>query len=739
MQHAASPPSTLPLLILPAQARGKELHGYETANCATAQIAFDIADDAKGTQPVISAGKQDGLVTSPEGLYMMRPSIRTCLVVILLILAAQRSFAARTETWTEVRSPNFLVLTDADEKQARRVALQFELIRSIFFELFNIPGMPKDPVITIIAVKDEDGLKRLLPEFWASKGLLLSETRLPAGVYVAGPDKDHIALQLDRISAHEAQEALGRHAGDPFENLHYGYVHSLVGRLPSQLPLWMVEGLAEFFGSTEMKGHQIVVGAPSSTNLDVLNGTKLLPLGTLFAVDASSPYYHEQNRASIVYAQSWLLTKYLVTRDWREGTHRVTDFVRLIGQSVKPEEAARRTIGDPGNLQKELERYLNRDLYSAPGPPKPSSLDANDFTAEPASPADSLAVRAEFMSAAKYAAEMAKARGAKGGEVAALSRTRGVPSRNAPPPATNVAPADEPYFEAYRLADPITKWPLKEIKNRILELNGLKPATDQSQLPGILRGVSENLGKFVTNFVNIAATESVDEAVGRRRPQDESDEWKDDAYGFWEMVPQVVQKYRYLVMGRKEGGALTLIEYRTDLLGQEAPTQKLAKQYIETTGFAAMPLFFGTFEQPLSDFRLLGQQKIGSDRTEVVAFAEHIEPRAVMGRFNLGEASIPILLQGVAWIRTSDYQILKMRTDLLGSLPSEGFQQVTTVVLFARNQLQDSPAALWLPKEVGVKLRLGNYVFSNRHKYSDYQMFRVKAVIRTDTGMTQQR
>jgi hypothetical protein len=199
-----------------------------------------------------------------------------------------------------------------------------------------------------------------------------------------------------------------------------------------------------------------------------------------------------------------------------------------------------------------------------------------------------------------------------------------------------------------------------------------------------------------------------------------------------------VQKHRYLVMGRKEGKALTLIEYRTDLHGREAPTEKLSKESIKTTGFAAMPLFFGPFEQPLSDFHLLGQQAIGRDRTEVVAFAEHIEPVAVMGRFNLGEASIPILLQGVAWIRTRDYQILKMRTDLLGPLPSAGLQQVTTVVIFARNQFQDSPAALWLPKEVEVKVRLGNYVFSNRHKYSDYQMFRAKSVIKTDFPAGQQ-
>jgi hypothetical protein len=537
---------------------------------------------------------------------MLRPSIRTCLVVILLILAAERSFAARTETWTEVRSPNFLVLTDSSEKQGRNVVLQFELIRAVFRQFFNIPGAAKDPVVTIIAIKNEDGLKRLMPGFWASKGLLSSESSLPAGLYLAGPEKDHIALRLDEITDQEAREALGRRADDPFENVHHGYVHFLAGRLLSQLPLWLVEGSAEFFGSTEVKGRKISVGAPSRTNLEVLQGTKLLPLGTLFAVDASSPYYHEENRNSIFYAQSWLLTHYLITRDWREGTHRVTDFVALLGQSVEPEEAARRTIGDPLRLQKELKRYLDRSLYSASDLPMPLSLDANAFTAEPASPAESLAVRAEFVFAAEYAATMAKARdgrrdaaarpamaqlqqkhqekmkesetsahpddserpeleltpnmaeatiekgardtqggkmavlskavevpsptaspaappvlpsgtavgsGSKGGEVAALSKTTEIPSRTAPPLASKlVAPADELFFEAYRRSDPITKWPLNKMLHQIPELKGLKPATDQSQLPEVLRGVSENLQKFVTDFVNITALETIEEA-----------------------------------------------------------------------------------------------------------------------------------------------------------------------------------------------------------------------------------
>jgi hypothetical protein len=311
----------------------------------------------------------------------------------------------------------------------------------------------------------------------------------------------------------------------------------------------------------------------------------------------------------------------------------------------------------------------------------------------------------------------------------------------APPLAAElVAPADEPFFDAYRQCDPITKWPLKKTLHQIPEIEGLKPAADQSQLPRILRGVSANLQNFVVNFVDTTALETIKQT--EMLPPHTA--WMSN-YPIgppWSTtnptVHHTTQEFRYLMLARREGSAFTLVEYRTDLQGREEHPQERSKKFIKTTGFAAMPLFFGPLQQPWSDFRYLGRQKIGGNPTEAVAFAEHVDPVAVMGRFLIGEASIPILLQGVAWIRTSDYQILKMRTDLLGPLPSAALKQVTTVVLFASTQFRDSPTAFWLPKEVMVEVEVGDYVFSNRHMYSDYRRFMVESVIKPDLPAAQQ-
>jgi hypothetical protein len=271
--------------------------------------------------------------------------------------------------------------------------------------------------------------------------------------------------------------------------------------------------------------------------------------------------------------------------------------------------------------------------------------------------------------------------------------------------------SDASFFEAYRRDVPITSWPLKKILREIPELAGLEPAVDQSPLPEILRRVGENLQTFLADFVNTTSLETIEETQKNK---------------FWGTQESVVQQFHYLMLAEREGNTENLVEHRADPHGREERPDKLIEDFLKTTGFASMPLFFGLREQHLSDFRYLGQQSLQGRRTEVVAFAEHIEPAAVRGRFVVGHTSVPLLLQGVAWIHTNDYQILQMRTDLLAPQPGVELKRATTVVSFESVKFQGRAAAFWLPQEVDVTLDQGNYLFVNRHRYSDYQLFKVE-------------
>ena len=53
------------------------------------------------------------------------------LICALALLRASSSFAG-DKPFTEVRSPNFRVLTNGNEHDARRIALEFEQMRAVF-------------------------------------------------------------------------------------------------------------------------------------------------------------------------------------------------------------------------------------------------------------------------------------------------------------------------------------------------------------------------------------------------------------------------------------------------------------------------------------------------------------------------------------------------------------------------------------------------------------------------------
>jgi len=75
--------------------------------------------------------------------------------VALLLCGAGFAASDPNVGWIEVRSPHFLVFSNAGEREARRIADQFEQIRGLFHAAFtNLRVDPAQPVL-ILAAKNE--------------------------------------------------------------------------------------------------------------------------------------------------------------------------------------------------------------------------------------------------------------------------------------------------------------------------------------------------------------------------------------------------------------------------------------------------------------------------------------------------------------------------------------------------------------------------------------------------------
>src|SRR5215468_4387701 len=100
---------------------------------------------------------------------MTQPAVAPRLATLTLLLLGLVCASPAADNWIEVRSPHFTVATNAGEKEGRRIADQFELIRATFHSAF--PGLRVDiaQAVVVIAAKNEATMKQLVPEEWEDK------------------------------------------------------------------------------------------------------------------------------------------------------------------------------------------------------------------------------------------------------------------------------------------------------------------------------------------------------------------------------------------------------------------------------------------------------------------------------------------------------------------------------------------------------------------------------------------
>jgi tetratricopeptide (TPR) repeat protein len=301
----------------------------------------------------------------------------TALSLFCITLTASASDSS--DHWLEVQSPHFVVLTDSNEKQARHLASQLEQMRSVFHILIpSATDNPGSPII-VLALKDRKGFQTLEPEAYLAKGQLDL-----AGFFMRAPDKNYILLRLD---------AEGEH---PFATVYHEYTHYMLIKA-TWIPLWLNEGLAEFYQNTDIHEKDILLGQASPYDILYLRQNRLLPLATLLNVDHSSPYYHEEQKGSVFYAESWALTHYIEITDSQKKTNRLHDYAEFLIKGEDAVTAAQHAFGDLNQLQRSLQDYIQQGSFSAFRMNSAVTVDAAAFPLRPVPKAEVDAIRADVL------------------------------------------------------------------------------------------------------------------------------------------------------------------------------------------------------------------------------------------------------------------------------------------------------------------------------------------------------
>ncbi|QHN04910.1 DUF1570 domain-containing protein [Granulicella sp. WH15] len=298
-------------------------------------------------------------------------------VGLLLVLSAVTASADSAPHWIEVKSPHFTVLTNSSEKDGRRIASQFERMRAVFHILMPTASDDIGSPIMVIALKDKKSFRTLEPEAYLAKNQLDL-----AGLFLRSQDKNYILLRLD---------AEGEH---PFATVYHEYTHYMLRKAETWLPLWLNEGLAEFYQNARLQEKDVRLGEPSPNDILYLRQNRLLPLTTLLQVDHNSPYYHDEQKGSVFYSESWALTHYLEITDFQNKTSRLQDYAQFLLKHEDPVTAAQHAFGDLKKLQQALDFYVQQSNFQEFQLLAPVPFNEATFVVHPVSESQANAVRA---------------------------------------------------------------------------------------------------------------------------------------------------------------------------------------------------------------------------------------------------------------------------------------------------------------------------------------------------------
>lgn len=256
-------------------------------------------------------------------------------LLICLLIAGGLAVCGQESQWIRVESENFTVYSSAGERRARSYLDDFERVRAFFLQA--LPTIrPRTETVRIVIFGDRKEFREFQPN---EKALAFYRGGTGEDLIVFGP----IGQGAFPVAIHE-------------------YVHLLVDHAGLRLPLWLNEGLAEYYSTLEPQGSKVLAGKLPPGRRELLLMEKWTPLAVVFEVDQRSEHYRDSKLAPRFYSQSWALVHMLtLEEEYRLGFPRL---VQELAGGASEAEAFQKVYGKTVNaIEKDVERYYRGDVF----------------------------------------------------------------------------------------------------------------------------------------------------------------------------------------------------------------------------------------------------------------------------------------------------------------------------------------------------------------------------------------
>ena len=271
-----------------------------------------------------------------------------------MALSACPAFAANEPKWLEIHSAHFYVITDADEKRGREVALRMEQMRSIFGQLLLRDKLKMSVPITVIALKSDKYFGFIAP----------TKQNMAKAFYVPGSDRIYIVLNLFEP--------------DPWRAIAHPLAHYLMNYNYPPTQGWFDEGFAEYFGSMRVDNKGVDIGGDPemssewfedafenlNRNLNtpqsltqLVSSPVWLNMVDLFSMKHDGSGAREGTHHTLYYAQSWMVVHYLINKNKLPETGVYFDLV--LNQKVPVDKAIAQAFDlTPATFEEAVKTYF---------------------------------------------------------------------------------------------------------------------------------------------------------------------------------------------------------------------------------------------------------------------------------------------------------------------------------------------------------------------------------------------
>jgi hypothetical protein len=275
-----------------------------------------------------------------ERVERMTTSLFRLAIRASLALAACAPMAASAE-WLRADTKHFVIYSDGRQSELEQFAIEAEKFDAMLRRRLNVPTEYGDSSLPIYILSNSEKVSKLRG---VPKGYL-------GGFYTAPVEGAFAISNRERPSSPLS--------GTGQEILFHEYTHHFFTRyVTGSYPIWLFEGLAEYFSTTEFdREHGFTLGNVANGRAYGLMQRDPLPIGRILTGSLDGLDARERD---MFYGRSWLLTHMLMSS--AEGRQMLGGYLRDFGSGVSLEDAATRNFGDIEELDKKLVKLTREGL-----------------------------------------------------------------------------------------------------------------------------------------------------------------------------------------------------------------------------------------------------------------------------------------------------------------------------------------------------------------------------------------